>query len=497
MNLRISIRRKILLTFALFFVLSILVTTIGYYRYHELNQKMNLVETKDNLLNSILEARRYEKNFFITLNTEHLEQAISYAQTSQEKFTKLIANYGQYAQDKNLNHHLETLKTYTNTLHELLQDATRKLASVSKESAHTLFSDWQDQIRELGHKTIEGLEGGLGQERQEVKRLVRESRLYLFLFLGVILIIALVIFLFLIVNVNRPLKTIEGAIPKIVQGDYRNLPQIRTGDEFERLVESLNTMLQELNRRSEQLIQSEKMAALGTLTSGVAHELNNPLNNISTSLQIILEELEDGDIQYQKQLLVETEGQVQRAQDIVKALLEFSRETEFSLVKVNFENLVRKTLKLIQGDIPSNVQIDIDVPKDIECTIDARRIQQVLLNLIINGIQAMEEHGGKLSVQAYENEDGQGFSFHVRDTGKGMELAEQSKIFDPFYTTKDVGKGSGLGLSVSKGIIENHGGHISVMSNPRQGTDFTVYLPYAQSSQEHPAGPDNDGRSYA
>ncbi|MBS3778877.1 MAG: HAMP domain-containing histidine kinase, partial [Desulfovermiculus sp.] len=470
---------------------------IGYYRYHVLNQKMNLVETKDNLLNSILEARRYEKNFFITLDKDHLEQAISYAQTSENKFSQLIDNYGQYAQDKNLNHQFETLKIYKDALQQLKQEAIAKLTSSPEEPSDNLFTEHQERIRDSGHKTIEGLEKGLGQERQEVKRLVHESRLYLFLFLGVILIIALVTFLFLIVNVNKPLKTIEGAIPKIVQGDYRNLPEIRTGDEFERLVESLNTMLQELNRRSEQLIQSEKMAALGTLTSGVAHELNNPLNNISTSLQIILEELEDGDVQYQKQLLVETEGQVQRAQDIVKALLEFSRETEFSLVKVNFENLVRKTLKLIQGDIPSNVQIDIDVPKDIECTIDARRIQQVLLNLIINGIQAMEEHGGKLSVQAYENEDGQGFSFHVRDTGKGMELAEQSKIFDPFYTTKDVGKGSGLGLSVSKGIIENHGGHISVMSNPRQGTDFTVYLPYAQSTQTPSAGPDNDGRGYA
>jgi signal transduction histidine kinase len=430
------------------------------------------------------------------LDTKHLEQAISYAQTSENKFRQLIDDYGQYAQDKNLNRQIETLKTYKDALQQMKQDASELLTSSSEEPSHTLFTKRQEQIRDLGHKTIEGLERGLGQERQEVKRLVRESRLYLFLFLGVILIIALVTFLFLIVNVNRPLKTIEAAIPKIIQGDYQNLPQIQTGDEFERLVESLNTMLHELNRRSEQLIQSEKMAALGTLTSGVAHELNNPLNNISTSLQIILEELDEGDIQYQKQLLVETEGQVQRAQDIVKALLEFSRETEFSLVRVHFKNLVRQTLKLIQGEVPSNVQIDIDIPEDIECNIDARRIQQVLLNLIINGIQAMEGHGGKLTVQAYESEGGQGFSFHVRDTGKGMELTEQSKIFDPFYTTKDVGKGSGLGLSVSKGIIENHGGHISVSSNPGQSTDFTVYLPYAQSPQESLAGPGNDGGSY-
>jgi HAMP domain-containing protein len=234
MKLRISIRRKILLTFVLFFVLSILVTTIGYYRYHVLNQKMTLVETKDNLLNSILEARRYEKNFFITLDTKHLEQAISYAQTSENKFRQLIDDYGQYAQDKNLNRQIETLKTYKDALQQMKQDASELLTSSSEEPSHTLFTKRQEQIRDLGHKTIEGLERGLGQERQEVKRLVRESRLYLFLFLGVILIIALVTFLFLIVNVNRPLKTIEAAIPKIIQGDYQNLPQIQTGDEFER-----------------------------------------------------------------------------------------------------------------------------------------------------------------------------------------------------------------------------------------------------------------------
>ena len=106
-------------------------------------------------------------------------------------------------------------------------------------------------------------------------------------------------------------------------------------------------MINELNRRNEQLIQTKKLASLGTLTSGVAHELNNPLNNISTSIQILLEELEEADLEFKRELLIETEKQVERARDIVRALLEFSRERSFRLRRVRFKELVESTIKLI------------------------------------------------------------------------------------------------------------------------------------------------------
>jgi signal transduction histidine kinase len=270
--------------------------------------------------------------------------------------------------------------------------------------------------------------------------------------------------------------SIENAIQKIAEGNYSTIPRMATGDEFESLVTSLNAMIAELNRRSEQLVQAKKLASLGTLTSGVAHELNNPLNNLSTSVQILLEELEEDDLEHKQELLQETERQVERARDIVKALLEFSREASFKVASVSFSHLVDSTLKLIKGDLPPNITVKVDVPEDIQVQADARRIEQALLNLFLNGIQAME-NGGELTISGRKSKEDGMFYLEVRDTGDGIPPEDLSKIFDPFFTTKGVGKGTGLGLSVTHGIIEQHGGRITVKSEPGEGTVFTVNLP--------------------
>jgi signal transduction histidine kinase len=203
--------------------------------------------------------------------------------------------------------------------------------------------------------------------------------------------------------------------------------------------------------------------------------LNNPINNISTTLQILLEELEDGDIDYQRMQLEEAEKQVERARDIVKALLEFSRETDFSIQKVCLQDLIENTLKLIRGEVPADVEIETELPPDIKMALDPRTIQQVLINLIINGIQAMP-HGGKLYIRGFESPDAEEVCIQVQDTGSGISPEDLPKIFDPFFSTKEVGHGTGLGLSVSHGIVKKHGGRISVESDLGKGTTFTLFL---------------------
>ena len=237
-----------------------------------------------------------------------------------------------------------------------------------------------------------------------------------------------------------------------------------------------------LKKRSEQLIQARKLASLGILTSGVAHELNNPLNNISTSIQIVLEELEEDNIEFKRNKLLEAEKQVERARDIVKALLEFSRYKSLSFKRVQFINLVEKAISFIKREFLPEIRIHMNVPEDIEVNLDPQRIIQVLINLILNGVQAMTG-GGVLTIKAWEGmeDDAKMLYFQVQDTGYGISKQDIDKIFDPFFTTKDVGRGSGLGLSISHSIIEQHKGRIDIESIPGEKTKFTVILP----SKEH------------
>jgi PAS domain S-box-containing protein len=263
----------------------------------------------------------------------------------------------------------------------------------------------------------------------------------------------------------------RGQITYDKKGDIKNI----IGAFFD--ISERKKVAEELKKRSDQLIQASKMASLGILTAGVAHELNNPLNNISTSVQIVLEELEEDNIEFKRNRLLEAEKQVERAKGIVKALLEFSREKTLSLQRVEFKHFVENIIRLIKGELPSEISINMNVPEDIEANIDPERIQQVLINFILNGMQAITGKGS-ITINAWKGMEGKVKMLYcqVQDTGHGISKQDINKIFDPFFTTKDAGKGSGLGLSVSHSIIEQHGGRIDVESVPGK-TKFTVMFP--------------------
>jgi two-component system NtrC family sensor kinase len=478
--MKISLRRKIILTFCIFLLVGASIWFINYHKQHFLGRALQCLDKEQDLFNTILEARRYEKNYFLTSKYQNLHDALAYVNDGEQALSKIMEEQGHRILVDNLDERIEKLRRYKEALGALSRYYEGG-SLMSSEGSTPDLSRHQEEVRTAGKQITSDVEQMVKKARQYVSELVAESRTYHFIALVAILCLCIFTTLYLVFNVIRPLKSIEKAIDHIARGDYENIPALSTGDEFESLVTSLNRMIEELHRRSEQLAQSEKMASLGTLTSGVAHELNNPLNNISTSVQILLEELEDTDLDYKKELLTETENQVERARDIVKALLEFSRARSFSPKRVYFKELVDETLKLMKGEIPTKVKIEVDVPDGIRAELDPRRIQQVLMNLITNGIQAMRK-GGTLHIVARQNEQDHGFYFQVKDTGEGIVRSDLPRVFEPFFTTKDlghkdVGQGSGLGLPVSKGIIEQHGGWIKPESEVGKGTTFTVFLP--------------------
>ncbi|KUJ96079.1 MAG: two-component system, NtrC family, sensor kinase [Desulfonauticus sp.] len=466
MKYKLSLRQKIVITFFILFSIVILVSILGFLNYNRLNTTIHILEKKESLLNNILESRRYEKNFFITKDISNLKIAIEFLNKGKIQINELL-------KEENSDFLKKELVLIENYEKEIKNFITKYNSSLSLENIN------MTSIQEKGRLATIELEKAINEKRSEIKKIIQSSRIFLLISISSFVLLAIITFLFLVKNVNKPLKNIEKAIQKIVSGDYESIPKIKTGDEFENLAENINNLLKEMRLRNRQLLQKEKMAALGTLTSGVAHEINNPLNNISTSLQIILEELEGGDIKLHQELLEEALRQVDRAKDIVKSLLEFSRESSFNPKEVNFKTLIQKTLKLIQGEIPTHLQIEIKVPENLIVKLDSRRIQQVLLNLILNAIQAIDNNPGKIIIGAETVNNDQDLRFYIEDTGPGIPKENLSKIFDPFFTTKDVGAGSGLGLAVSQGIIEQHGGKIEVESELNKGTKFTITIPKA------------------
>jgi signal transduction histidine kinase len=472
--MKISIRGKIFLAFVIFIALSALIWARSYYSQYILNQKIQIIERKYDLLNTILEARRYEKNYFLSFDKKNIIEALNYVRRAEDILRNILTIYSKYTLAKNLDQRVNELVTYKESLSGLLK---------LREEGHLVVPpDTIELIGKQGRVLTGELEKIVTKERQFIRDLIGKSKTIHFLALIPVFILSVSIALFLIFNVNRPLKTIENAITKIASGDFDNIPEIKTGDEFESLVTSLNNMIDELNKRSKQLVQAQKLASLGRLTSGVAHELNNPLNNISTSLQILIEELEENDLEFKKELLTGAEKEVERGKEIVRSLLEFARERSLTLKQVVFKDLVDSAIRQVRSQIPNSIRFIIDIPENIEATLGPQRIERVLMNLIVNAVHAMKD-GGDITIRAKNEWDKNGFSFQVIDTGGGIPEKIISKIFDPFFTTKDVGKGSGLGLSIVYGIMEQHDGKISVASEIGKGTTFTCFLPYHQPEQ--------------
>jgi PAS domain S-box-containing protein len=228
-------------------------------------------------------------------------------------------------------------------------------------------------------------------------------------------------------------------------------------------------------RVAEQLRQHEKLAALGSLVAGVAHELNNPLTGISAFAQLLLEE-SLGEEQAESVRLIKREAD--RAVSVIRDLLLFSRKTDAQLDQVDVNALVQLTIRLRTYTLRAeSITVDFDLAADAPRVIaDEQRLQQVLLNLLVNAEYAM--HGSterRLTLRTRREEEL--VVVEVADTGPGMDAETQRHIFEPFFTTKPPGVGTGLGLSVSYGIVQAHGGGITVDSRPGGGTTFRITLP--------------------
>jgi iron only hydrogenase large subunit-like protein len=249
-----------------------------------------------------------------------------------------------------------------------------------------------------------------------------------------------------------------------------------TIDQLRVAINDLNLSHEQLAKAQEALMQSEKMASMGQLAAGIAHEINNPLGVVLMYSHLLHDECADDEkMRDDLRLIVD---QADRCKKIVSGLLHFARQNKVALQPTDLRELIDRTMKAIQ--IPDNIEVTVEHdPGDLMVELDGDQIVQVLANLVSNARDAMPE-GGKLIIKTSGSEEN--VKIMVTDTGGGIPRENISKIFDPFFTTKQIGKGTGLGLAVTYGIIKMHRGDITVTSNTDSeqgatGTTFTVTLP--------------------
>jgi two-component system NtrC family sensor kinase len=245
------------------------------------------------------------------------------------------------------------------------------------------------------------------------------------------------------------------------------------------------TLEEKVRQRTEELVtmqarvaQSERLASVGMLAAGVAHEINNPLGGILALGSLALEDMKADDPA--RPNLEEVIRQTERCRDIVKGLLEFSRQSKAGTEVVDVHEILEGTLGLIGSQ---SLFFNIHVVKRFDSAIphvlaDRSQLQQVFTNLLVNAAQAMDERGTITLATRYSATDGH-VEISVSDTGKGIAPDMIDRIFDPFFTTKESGKGTGLGLSIVYGIVTKHGGTIQVASPRQGGTTFTIRFPAA------------------
>jgi signal transduction histidine kinase len=263
---------------------------------------------------------------------------------------------------------------------------------------------------------------------------------------------------------------------------------VSSADQYQRLqktVQQLRLTQVELKSRMDaqraaenRLVQAAKLAAVGEMAAGIAHELNNPLTTVSGFAELVLEEIPQG-AGYRSELEMVLR-EARRASDVVRRLLDFSRQGERTRARASLNEIVEDVLALTRHLIhTSGVDLKMDIARDLPwVSVDRNQMKQVFLNLIHNALQAMPD-GGALTISTSPRQrDGRAWVvMSVCDTGIGMSPADKDRIFEPFFTTRADSGGTGLGLSVTYGIVTDHGGLIDVDSEPGKGTTFTVWLP--------------------
>ena len=514
-----SLQKKIILSFLISSALIAILFGFAYLNFVEIRKEIQYLELSDTLRSKTLQLRRHEKNFLLYRDVRELEYVHRYIEEIksildhnkrrdapgqldvlhgkigeyQQRFTRIESRAWAFLDNIAA---LRTRHTEHAIFFPLMESTFLESPLVNAEQIRKLFRLAPDSqiivslkeldseiaaLRKIGEEILTISKDLDTVTRQKVDRTISVSQTALIILFPLFLLVGLSALAAIVRNTVKHLKILAGAIEKTGKGDFSALPASSKHDEVGALIDAFNRMEKDLVARdreiaakNEELHQSRKLASIGTLASGVAHELNNPLNNIYLSAQILTREMQDRDV---SGIIKETVGdifsQTLRVKRIVGDLLEFAREKPPTFQKMLMTPLIRDVLhNLTTTGEMERVAVRVSAPEDLELKADRHLMEQVFVNLCTNAIHAMEG-SGSLDISASRT-DGV-VKIEISDTGPGIPEKDIPRIFDPFFSTKE--KGTGLGLAIVYNIVQKHYGKISVSSAPGKGTTFTLLLP--------------------
>lgn len=459
-----KIERKIILSNVFTMVLLLLIGAGVFVSLDLILAKLRFVEIADDLNATFLELRLAEKNYFLYGDPAVLKESAGRLAETEATIGRVRAEIVRAIGSADGAALLGHVRAYAAAL-----DGVRGGAADAQQGGAALRAKGQE-LREFSKRITE-------LERQAVGRIITLAERVLFVSFGAFFLAQLAVSHVISQKIVRSLRQVEQAARAISEGNFQRIVGLQPRDETGAVIAAINSMSEELARREEQLIQSRKLASLGVLTAGVTHELTNPVNNISMIAQNLLELGDQLPPGRREELLAQIEEETGRVKTIIRDLLDFSRPHGTRPGPAQLNEIVRNTMGLVQNMLAvSNIETQVDLAPGLPTVcVDAHQIQQVLVNLVVNAIQAMGP-GGRLVVRTRPGRRPGQVEVAVADSGKGIPPEHLPHVFDPFFSTKGV-EGTGLGLSVSYGIVKNHQGEIRVESRVGVGTTFTVELP--------------------
>ena len=518
-----SLRKKITFSFLISVFIISLLAIFEYVNFIEIRKEITYLEITDTIRHKSLQLRRHEKNFFLypskakeevgairnylfelndiidnkllpdkteglsrlKLCTKEYERRFSVIEASAKdlsiEFEKTKVSYAEFHEffpiiESTL---IENPLQRTEFLQKvfLLPPDSRLIAGLRERDSQIAA------LRKNGENIVALTDELDSTARGNVDNTIRISQLAIFIFLPLFFITGIGTIFFFNRDVINRLKVVISVVEKTGKGNFSKVA-LDTGDDSDEvgtLIKKFNDMEdqlilrdEELDRKNKELLQSKKLAAIGTLASGVAHELNNPLNNIFISTQVLAREISEASPPSIREVVTDIRGQTLRVKRIVGDLLEFARGKEPQFKEVELNNLITGTYRLLRNSMDlEKIRFVLDSrPDGVFLSADPEQMERVFINLFTNAADAMSGEGD-LTIKIVPEDNL--VKVTVSDTGKGMPGEAVEKIFEPFYTTKD--KGTGLGLAIVFNVIRKHNGEISVQSAEGKGTTFTITLP--------------------